>query len=86
MSKVSLTTRIDSSVNDALEEIARFEKREPSELADLAIRNLVEERQAMRDLVSLGIQLVDGKAAGIEPEAVHDWLDAEDDRPFPSGR
>ncbi|MBO3761113.1 hypothetical protein [Ciceribacter sp. L1K22] len=86
MAKVSLTTRIEEDLNDALAEIARFDNLSPSDLAGQAIRNLVEERQAMRDLVELGLALVDAGKDGAEPEAVHDWLLADEDRPFPSGR
>lgn len=48
MTKVVLTTEIDAGLNQALEEIARFDKRSASDLADQAIRNLVEERVATR--------------------------------------
>ncbi|TPP11690.1 hypothetical protein [Rhizobium glycinendophyticum] len=86
MNKVVLTTHIDSGLNQALEEIARFDNRSASDLADQAIRNLVEERLATRDLLRHGLHLVaTGDIRAVDSAAVHDWLNSDEDT-FPKAR
>jgi predicted transcriptional regulator len=86
MNKVVVTTEIDAGLNQALEEIARFDNRSPSDLVDQAIRNLVEERLATRELVRHGLRLVDaGDIKAIDRADVHDWL-MSDEEEFPTAR
>lgn len=84
MSTASLTTRIDPELKAELEEIARFERRSASFMANQAIRNLVEERHATRALIDTGLALVDMEAPSIASKDVHAWL-ASDDEDFPEG-
>jgi len=83
MTTASLTTRIDPELKADLEEIAQYEDRSASYMANLAIKNLVEERKATRELVELGLEMVKDGVTGIEPQKVHDWMLADDERPFP---
>ncbi len=86
MNKVVLTTEIDAGLNQALEEIARFDNRSASDLADQAIRNLVEERLVTRDLVHSGLRLVDaGDVKAVDSVDVHSWLLSDEDD-FPAAR
>ncbi len=86
MNKVVLTNEIDAGLNQALEEIARFDKRSASDLADQAIRNLVEERVATRELVRHGLRLVDaGDVKAVDSAEVHRWLMSDEDD-FPASR
>jgi predicted transcriptional regulator len=86
MNKVVFTTEIDAGLNRALEEIARFDNRSASDLVDQAIRNLVEERQATRELVRHGLRLVDADdVKAIDRAALHDWL-MSDEEDFPTAR
>ena len=86
MNKIVLTTEIDAGLNQALEEIARFDNRTASDLADQAIRNLVEERVATRELLHHGLRLVDaGNVKAVDSGEVHDWLLSDQDD-FPAAR
>lgn len=86
MPTTSFTTRIDAELKADLEQIAQFEDRSASYIANQAIRNFVEERKATRELVELGLEMVDRGMPGIAPEAVHEWMLADDEQPFPSAR
>lgn len=83
MPTTSFTTRIDTDLKTDLEQIAQFEDRSASYMANLAIRNFVEERKATRELVDVGLEMVARGMPGIVPEAVHDWMLVDDERPFP---
>lgn len=86
MNKVVVTTEIDVGLNEALEEIARFDNRSPADLADQAIRNLVEERVATRELLHHGLSLIDaGSVKAVDSAAIHQWLLSNEDD-FPQGR
>jgi len=80
MTTASLTTRLDSQLKSELEEIARLENRSTSYMANQAIRNLVEERQATRELLQTGLKMIEQGVGGISPQAMHDWFmtDGED--------
>lgn len=84
MATTSFTTRLDTELKADLEQIARFEDRSASYMANQAIRAFVDERKATRALVETGLAMVEAGAPGIEPSAIHDWFLADDDRPFPS--
>lgn len=85
MPTAMFTTRLDVDLKAELERLARIEDRSASWMANQAIRAFVEERRATRDLVEAGLDLVDRGDPGVSPEAVHDWMTAEDDaRPFPA--
>lgn len=86
MNKVVVTTEIDVGLNDALEEIARFDNRSRADLADQAIRNLVEERVATRELLHHGLGLIDaGNVKAVDSAVIHHWLFSDEDD-FPQGR
>lgn len=84
MATTSFTTRIDAELKAQLDQIARFEDRSASYMANQAIRAFVEERQATRHLVDTGLALVEREAPSLAAGSVHEWLTAEDDRPFPT--
>jgi predicted transcriptional regulator len=83
MPTASFTARIDVDLKTELEAIARFEDRSASWLANQAIRNFVEERIATRELLRVGLGLIEQSAEGVAPEAVHEWLAADDEQAFP---
>lgn len=83
MSTTSFTTRIDADLKAQLDRIARFEDRSASYMANQAIRAFVEERLATRELIETGLALVDRNTPSLAQDTVHDWLKADDDRPFP---
>jgi predicted transcriptional regulator len=82
MATTSLTTRIDSDLKSRLQRVARLERRSASYIANQAIQNLVEEREATRELVETGRMLAD-KGVSISPEAIHAWMHGPADAPFP---
>jgi predicted transcriptional regulator len=87
MPTTSFTTRIDTDLKAELEEIARMENRSASFMANQAIRSLVEERKATRELIELGLEMVEAGAPTIAPDDIHAWLLAEDENaPFPEAR
>jgi predicted transcriptional regulator len=86
MPMTSFTTRIDSELKADLEQIARFDDRSASYVANQAIRALVEERKATRELIETGLMLVEKGAPSIPASDIHDWFMADDDRPFPAAR
>ena len=87
MATTSFTTRIDSELKAELEQIARFENRSASYMANQAIRALVDERKATRELVELGLELVDAGAPTLAADDIHAWmLDDDDAAPFPAPR
>jgi predicted transcriptional regulator len=83
MPTASLTTRLDADLKQELEEIARFDKRSVSFMTNQAIRNLVEERRATRELLDVGLEQIAKGAEGISSDEVHDWLLEPGDGPFP---
>ena len=84
MPTTSFTTRIDAALKAELEQIARYEDRSASYMANLAIRSLVEEHKATRELVETGLELIGQDTPSIAPRDVHDWFMTEDDAPLPS--
>ena len=84
MPTAMFTTRLDTELKTELESIARAEDRSASWVANQAIRAFVEERRAVRDLMDTGLEMVKRGAPGVASEAVHDWMLAEKDRPFPA--
>ena len=87
MATTSFTTRIDSALKAELERIARAERRSTSFMANQAIENFVEEHKATRELVELGLKLIEQRAPTIPAEDIHAWMLAEDEgAPFPTGR
>lgn len=83
MPTTSFTTRIDAELKSQLDQIAAFEDRSASYVANQAIRAFVEDRVATRALVAAGLAQVAAGDPGIAPAQVHDWLMADDDRTFP---
>ena len=83
MKSVSFTTRIDRDLKAELDRIGAYEGCSASYLANLAIRAFVEERLATRSLIDTGLALAGRSSPGIAANAVHDWLAADDDCPFP---
>ncbi|WP_299657032.1 ribbon-helix-helix domain-containing protein [uncultured Jannaschia sp.] len=83
MPTAMFSTRLDEELKAELERIARAEDRSASWVANQAIRAFVQERRAVRDLVDAGLEMVERNAAGVTPEAVHEWMLDENERPFP---
>jgi predicted transcriptional regulator len=83
MPTTSFTTRLDSELKTQLDEIARYEDRSSSYIANQAIKNFVEERLATRELVELGLKLAEQDAPTISSKQVHDWFMADEDTEFP---
>lgn len=84
MATVSFTTRIDAGLKSRLEEIAQYEDRSASYIANQAIRSLVEERDATKELIKTGLAVFEKTGASISASAVNTWLESEDDMPFPA--
>lgn len=78
--------RIDTKLKSELEQIAKYEDRSTSYLANQAIKTMVEERKATRDLINVGLKLVEMEAPAIPSEDIHNWLLADDDTPYPKAR
>ncbi len=86
MPTTSFTTRLDTDLKRSLERIAQFEDRSASWVANRAIRSFVEEREATRELVETGLELVAQEAKGISPSAVHQWLKRDEQAEFPQAK
>ena len=78
----TFTTRIDTDLKARLEQIAKNEDRSASYMANQAIRFLVEEREATRRLVELGLKHID-KMDIYSEEDVDAWLKSPEGTPFP---
>lgn len=79
----TFTTRIDVDLKERLQKIAQYDRRSASFVANQAILNLVEEREATRELVELGLAMVEQGAPSISSEAIHAWMNGPEDAPFP---
>lgn len=86
MPTASLTTRIDMNLKTELEQIARFDRRSASFMTNQAIKNLVEERKATRELIQTGLSLVKTGAATLSSDDIHQWFMAGEDAPFPQSQ
>ncbi len=82
MPTTSFTTRMDSELKSALEEIACYEDRSASYIANQAIAAYVKERRQTRELVRIGLQLVD-RGASVSEAAIDKWMTGSEDAPFP---
>jgi predicted transcriptional regulator len=81
----TFTTRIDIGLKKRLEQLAARDKRSASYVANLAIQNMVEEREATRDLVLVGLELA--KAGhSISEEDIGSWLRDPADTAFPTAK
>jgi predicted transcriptional regulator len=83
MATTTFTTRIDIDLKQRLEQLAVREKRSASYVANLAIQNLVEEREATRELVLVGLDLAK-QGHSIPEEDIDSWLRAPAEAPFPA--
>jgi predicted transcriptional regulator len=85
MATTTFTTRIDLGLKKRLEQLAVRDKRSASFVANLAIQNMVEEREATRDLVLVGLELA--KAGhSISEEDIDSWLRNPEDTAFPAAK
>jgi len=82
MPTIPFTTRLDTTLKAKLEVIAQYEDRSTSYVANRAIQNFVEEREATRELIEIGLQLVE-KGVSISESAIDSWLNSPEDTPFP---
>lgn len=83
MTTTTFTTRIDLELKKRLEQLASRDKRSASFVANQAIQNLVEEREATRDLVFVGLELA--KAGhSISEQDIDSWLLGPNDAAFPT--
>lgn len=83
MSSTSFTTRMDKNLKDSLEQIARYEDRSASYIANQAISAFVEERKQTHNLIRVGLKLIDN-GMSISESAIDDWMAGDEDAPFPS--
>lgn len=82
MPTTTFTTRIDPELKARLEQIAKYEDRSASYLANQAIKALVEEREATYGLIETALALTE--TGEIIPEgAVDAWLNAPEGTAFP---
>jgi predicted transcriptional regulator len=82
MPTAPFTARIDQDLKAELEQIARYERRSAGFIAGQAIRNLVEERRATRELIDTGLKLVEMGAPALSSQEFHLWLEGDDSAPF----
>lgn len=82
MATTTFTTRLDAGLKERLQKVAQLDQRSASFLANQAIANMVEEREATRELVEVGLMLAD-KGVSISDEAVQAWMEGPEDAPFP---
>jgi predicted transcriptional regulator len=82
MTTTTFTTRIDLGLKKRLEQLAQRDKRSASFVANQAIENWVEEREATRELVLVGLELAKTGRSMSEAD-VDDWLRHPDDAAFP---
>ena len=83
MTTTTFTTRIDLGLKKRLEQLAARDKRSASFVANLAIQNMVEEREATRDLVFVGLELARA-GHSISEEDIDSWLRSPEDAAFPA--
>lgn len=83
MATSTFTTRIDVGLKERLQKIARLDRRSASFMANQAIENFVEEREATRALVETGLMMIEKGAPTISAEAIHEWMHGPDGAPFP---
>jgi predicted transcriptional regulator len=82
MTTTTFTTRMDLGLKKRLELLAARDKRSASYVANLAIQNMVEEREATRDLVCVGLELA--KAGhSIAEDDIDAWLRNTEEAAFP---
>jgi predicted transcriptional regulator len=86
MATTLFSHRIDAKLKSELEQIAKFEDRSASYLANQAIKTMVEERKVTRELIDIGLEMVEMEAPAIPSEDIHNWLLADDDAPYPEAR
>jgi predicted transcriptional regulator len=77
MATTTFTTRMDVNVKARLDDIAKYEDRSVSYVANKAIEAFVDERDQTRALIKTGIELID-KGAVASSDAVNAWLDADE--------
>ncbi len=82
MPTAPFTTRLDIGLKTRLEQIAQSEDRSTSYIANRAIKNFVEEREATRELIEVGLKLIE-KGVSISESAIDSWLNSPEDTPFP---
>jgi predicted transcriptional regulator len=78
----TFTTRIETDIKARLEQIATYEDRSASYMANQAIKALIEEREATHGLIKTGLALVEKGNAHTETD-IDTWLKAPIDTPFP---
>ena len=83
MATATFTTRLDVDVKKRLQKIAEYDRRSASFMANQAIMNFVEEREATRELVQTGLELAD-KGVSISEQAIDAWMEGSEDVPFPA--
>jgi predicted transcriptional regulator len=82
MTTTTFTTRIDLGLKKRLEQLAERDRRSASFVANQAIQNWVEEREATRELVLVGLELAKTGRSMSETD-VDAWLRQPDDAAFP---
>jgi predicted transcriptional regulator len=85
MTTTTFTTRIDLDLKKRLEQLALRDKRSASYVANLAIQNMVEEREATRELVFVGLELAKA-GQSISEQDVDTWLRNPEETAFPAAK
>ena len=85
MQNTTFTTRIKPELKARLEQIAKYEDRSASYMANQAIQALVEEREATHGLVKTALELIDNAEIHDE-KSVDAWLGSPAGNSFPKGQ
>lgn len=83
MANATLVADIDADLKQRMERIAALDRRPVSILAGDVIRNFVEEREATRELVRLGLELA-REGVAMSEEDIDAWLKAPMEAEFPA--
>ena len=83
MPTTPFSARIDRDLKAELEQIARYEHRSTGFIAGQAIRNLVEEHRATRELIGTGLKLAEMGAPALPSQEFHSWLEGDEGTVFP---
>ena len=82
MPATPFTTRLDVGLKARLQRVAEYDCRSASFVANRAIQSFVEEREATRALVEIGLELAK-EGISISDEAITAWMNGPEDMPFP---
>ena len=82
MPTIPFTTHLNTELETRLEEIAQHEEHSALYVANRAMQNFAEEYEVTRDIIDVGLNLVE-KGVSISESAIDAWLHSPEDTPFP---